>query len=1071
MSELDLTLRGATEAGTLYEMLRRSEARAAGSIALLAPGQEPLTHAELLRQVEALSRSVAAAGVRPGDRVAICLPDGPNMAIAFLAVSSIAVSAPLNPAYREEEFAFYLADLQPRAILVAAGSNSASRAAAGRLGIPVLELQMDPAGGGPFVQGSASDSAEPFPVAKPDDHALLLHTSGTTSRPKLVPLTHGNLCASADSIAATLRLTPGDRCLNVMPLFHIHGLVAAVLSSLSAGGSVVCTPGFLAPEFFGWLEDFRPTWYTAVPTMHQSIVRRVSGNRDRLASLPLRLLRSSSAALPPKLFDELEKAFGVPVIEAYGMTEAAHQMASNPLPPGARKAGSVGIAAGPEVAVLTEEGRLAARGERGEVVIRGPSVTKGYLANPAANAEAFVDGWFRTGDQGRFDEDGYLFLTGRLKEIVNRGGEKISPREIDEILLGHPAVAQAVAFAVPDPTLGEDLGAAVVLREDMVVSPAELRRFVAGRVTDFKVPRRILVVSEIPKGPTGKLQRIGLAEKLGVTALSSDRVAYREPASETEGEIASLFEQVLRLESVGADDDFFLLGGDSMTATLLLTRIREAKGVVMHLAEFLESPTAAGLAARIEADPGVSAPLVPIPRASGGGAPILSDSQKRLWFLSQLEPGSAAYNRPASLRLRGVLHVEALERSIDEILERHETLRTGFSSVDGVPMASVSESRSVSLRPVRDLTALTPADREREVLRLAAEFAGEPFDLARPPLLRASLVKLGEEDYALLLVVHHIVFDGWSLEVFAKELTILHDAFSAGRASPLPPLPIQYSDFAVWQREIWRGERLEVAVEYWKERLKGLESLPLPRDEPSPTVRSFRAGQESRLLERGLVEALRARAAQHGTTLFMNLLAAYQVLLAEWTGGTDIAVGSPVANRNRSEMEPLIGFFVNTVVLRGDVSGDPDWRQLLGRVRKVVLEAHRHQELPFGHLIQALRPQRDRGGSPLFRVWFLMESPVFLQRGDASFEVAEINVPVAGARYDLKLQITEEAGEAVARFEYDADFFTAETIRRLAADYEVLLGEIAARPELRVGSVHARLTRARESRKSRRLKN
>jgi len=349
-----------------------------------------------------------------------------------------------------------------------------------------------------------------------DDPALLLHTSGTTSRPKLVPLLQGNLLASAANIGRTLGLTRDDVCLNIMPLFHIHGLIAATLSSVAAGASVSCTPGFNALRFFAWLDEVRPTWYTAVPTMHQAILARSGRHRDVIARSRLRLIRSSSQSLPPQVMAEMEKSFGVPVIEAYGMTEASHQMASNPLPPQARKPGSVGVAAGPEVAILDEEWKVLPHGEVGEVAIRGPNVTPGYEANPEANAVSFRDGWFRTGDEGVFDEEGYLRLTGRLKEQINRGGEKFSPLEVDHVLSSHPAVAQALTFAMPHDKLGEEVAAAVVLREGATATERELHDFCAKKLPHFKVPRKVVLLTEIPKGATGKLQRIGLAAKLGL---------------------------------------------------------------------------------------------------------------------------------------------------------------------------------------------------------------------------------------------------------------------------------------------------------------------------------------------------------------------------------------------------------------------------------------------------------------------------------------------------------------------------------------------------------------------------
>ncbi|HST10365.1 MAG TPA: AMP-binding protein, partial [Terriglobales bacterium] len=352
--------------------------------------------------------------------------------------------------------------------------------------------------------------------ATPDDIALVLHTSGTTSRPKIVPLAQRNVCASARNIRTTLALTQADRALNIMPLFHIHGLIAGTLAPLSAGSEVCYTTGFNALRFFQWMAEVRPSWYTAVPTMHQTILSRAGKNKEVIQANPLRFIRSSSSSLPPQVIKELEEVFGAPVIESYGMTEAAHQMSSNPLPPGTRKPGTVGIAAGPEVAVIDSDGYPVAPGATGEIAIRGENVTSGYENNPKANSEAFVRGWFRTGDQGVMDAEGYLTITGRLKEIINRGGEKISPREVDEVLLDHPAVQQCVTFAVPHDKLGEEVAAAVVLREGAEAGEKDLREFLAIRLADFKVPRKILILSEIPKGATGKVQRIGLAQKLGL---------------------------------------------------------------------------------------------------------------------------------------------------------------------------------------------------------------------------------------------------------------------------------------------------------------------------------------------------------------------------------------------------------------------------------------------------------------------------------------------------------------------------------------------------------------------------
>ena len=501
---------------TVVELLERGRD---GAVAIAAPERQALTYADLRRHVARTVAALNSLGIGRNDPVAIVLPNGPEMAAAFVAIAAGATTAPLNPDYKKKEFEFYLADLEARLLIVAEGSDTPARAVAAQLGIAVAELSTgtDAKAGGFDLKGEpVTGGSSRGGYAEPDDIALMLHTSGTTSRPKMVPLSHANIGATAAHIRESLALTPGDRCLNIMPLFHIHGLMAAVLSSLGAGASVFCTPGFNALKFFAWMKQARPTWYTAVPTMHQAILSRAPRNRAVIEAGQLRLIRSSSASLPPQVMQALEETFNAPVIESYGMTEAAHQMTSNPLPPRSRKAGSVGVAAGPEVSIMDENSEHLPQGSIGEVVIRGPNVTRGYLNNPEANAGAFTEGWFRTGDQGTIDADGYLRLTGRLKEIINRGGEKISPREIDEVLMDHPAVVQAVAFALPHDKLGEEVAVALVLGENATVTERDIRQFARQRLADFKVPRHVVILDEIPKGPTGKLQRIGLAEKLGL---------------------------------------------------------------------------------------------------------------------------------------------------------------------------------------------------------------------------------------------------------------------------------------------------------------------------------------------------------------------------------------------------------------------------------------------------------------------------------------------------------------------------------------------------------------------------
>ncbi|MFT3733009.1 MAG: acyl--CoA ligase [Hyphomicrobium sp.] len=500
---------------TLLDLL---QAGADTAPAIRASGLEPLTYGAFRSLVTRTIDRLNELGIGRGDRVAIVLPNGPEMATAFVAVASASTAAPLNPGYRADEFDFYMSDINTKALVVEEGSTSPAIEVAKNRGITLITLKLDSAGrAGSFTLSAETTGAKPAHggPATSDDIALILHTSGTTSRPKIVPLSHRNVAASAGNIAAALKLSADDRALNIMPLFHIHGLIAGVLAPLSRGGSIFCTSGFNALKFFHAMDEAAPTWYTGVPTMHQAILSRADHNREIIARHKLRFIRSSSSSLPPQVLAELESVFAAPVVEAYGMTEAAHQMASNPI--GAtRKPGTVGIAAGPEVAIMDTEGNMLSTGDVGEIVIRGPNVTAGYENNEKANGEAFTNGWFRTGDQGTIDTDGYITITGRLKEIINRGGEKVSPREVDEVLMDHPAVLQVVTFAIPHDKLGEDVAAAVVLREGQQATERELRDFANEHLAHYKVPRKILLLPEIPKGATGKLQRIGLAQKLGL---------------------------------------------------------------------------------------------------------------------------------------------------------------------------------------------------------------------------------------------------------------------------------------------------------------------------------------------------------------------------------------------------------------------------------------------------------------------------------------------------------------------------------------------------------------------------
>ena len=484
------------------------------NIALTSETNSKLLYGELKLFVNKISRQLAGNGITNKDRAAIILPNGPYMASSFLAISSYMSAAPLNPAYKTNEYEFYLKDLSPKIVIVEPNSKNNVIEVAKKLKIPVCEIKIQK--DSPSGLFDLFEKSSEYSLPEENDEALVLHTSGTTSRPKIVPLTNKNIFSSAVNISKSLELSEIDHCLNIMPLFHIHGLIAILATSMKVGASVCASNGFNAIKFLELAKSEKITWYSGVPTMHQAILLRTEKNLELAKDLKLRFLRSSSASLPPAVFEKLNSIFKCPVIEAYGMTEATHQMTSNPLPPKIQKPGFVGIPAGPDVCIMDDNDKILNQGEIGEVCIKGNNVTLGYEKNPEANKKSFSNGWFRTGDQGYFDQDGYLKISGRLKEIINKGGEKISPLEVDNILMDHPLIEQAVCFGYEDKMLGEEIAAAIIVKEGQNCSEIDVKNYAEEKLAKFKIPKKIFFVNEIPKGATGKLQRNVLSKKFGL---------------------------------------------------------------------------------------------------------------------------------------------------------------------------------------------------------------------------------------------------------------------------------------------------------------------------------------------------------------------------------------------------------------------------------------------------------------------------------------------------------------------------------------------------------------------------
>ena len=483
-------------------------------IAITSENKSQISYKNLKIFIDNISKQLSGNGITNKDRAAIVLPNGPTMATSFLGISSYMSAAPLNPSYKSEEYEFYLKDLNPKILIVEKNSKNPSIEIAKKLNIEICELKIHK--DQPEGLFNLFENKSDYSLPNENDEALVLHTSGTTSRPKIVPLSNNNIYSSSENISKSLDLTDKDHCLNIMPLFHIHGLIAVLATSMKVGASICASSGFNALKFLDLAKSEKITWYSGVPTMHQAILLRANKSGDVAKKLNLRLIRSSSASLPPAVFKNLNEVFNCPVIEAYGMTEATHQMTSNPLPPKQQKAGFVGLPAGPEVCIMDDNGNILKQGNVGEICIKGDNVTLGYENNDDANKTSFTNGWFRTGDQGYFDNDGYLKISGRIKEIINKGGEKISPLEVDNVLMDHPSIDQAVCFGYEDKMLGENIASAIIIKDGMECSENDVLNYAEKKLAKFKIPKKIFFVDEIPKGATGKLQRNVLAKKFGL---------------------------------------------------------------------------------------------------------------------------------------------------------------------------------------------------------------------------------------------------------------------------------------------------------------------------------------------------------------------------------------------------------------------------------------------------------------------------------------------------------------------------------------------------------------------------
>jgi amino acid adenylation domain-containing protein len=1023
---------------------------AASRDAILSPGCAAVTYGQLWARTNDSVRELRSLGVSQSDRVAVVLPRGAECAVATIAVATAAVCVPVNPDFTADELQRYFGDLRLAALVTRADMNSASRGVAHALGIPVIDL-LPRLGEGPGafnLVGSATRRAATGDLASGADDAFILLTSGTTSRPKMVPLTHASVCLSAYNAGAVLALGPRDRLLNVLPLFHAHGLISGLLTALAAGSSVICTPGFDAASFFGWLSELQPTWYTAVPTIHRALLSVADRYKHDALRSSLRIVRSASSSLAPDVLNGLESLFGVPVIETYGMTESASQIAANPRE--RRKTGSVGRAAGPEIAIMDREGRRLPAGKRGEIVLRGPTIARGYDNDIAATETAFRDGWFRTGDLGYLDRDGYLFIAGRIKDVINRGGQQVSPIEVEQALLSHPDVLEAGVFAIPHQRLGENVAAAVVLRSNSRVGAHEIRDFARQRLARYKVPGLIRIVPEIPKGASGKISRSALAETLSnmPTAGSSEKTS--RPRSELESQLAGIWADLLELGQVGVDQDVFALGADSLTVTQVLSRLRERFDVELSFEDIFDTPTVAAMAARLDASwrgHAIVSPALRDAPADARSVP-LSFQQQRIYVLSGLDPTRYNYNVVEVARLLGPLDLAALESSIAAICKRHEILRSTFSECSGETVQSVG---TIFPRLERlDFGPCAGSRRAAAIRRQARRFAQQPLELEREPPLQVQLLRLDEDDHALLTKIHHLATDGWSQRLFWKELEAHYTAGRSGTVLRPAESGLQYRDFVDWQRTWQRTPAAEQQLTYWRAQLEGVTELPLRTDRPRPETWSGHGAKHCFRLSRSLSEDLKSLSRAQSVTLYMTLLATFQCLLYRYTGHDDVAIGSLIANRNQIQTERLIGMFANTIILRTDLSGDPTFSEVLRRVRQVTLDAYRNQDLPIEEVLRALRVSRSLDRNPLFQVMFILQNASAVAPALPGLSTQFLEFDPRIARFDLTLELAETGEHLAGFFEYSTDLFEASTIARMATHFRILLEAVAANPGERI---------------------
>jgi amino acid adenylation domain-containing protein len=1034
----------------VHALVAEQAAATPGAVALRL-GDATLTYAELQAAANRLAWRLRALGVGPEATVAVALDRSFELVVALLGVLGAgAAYLPLERGLPRERLAFLLGDARPAAVVGTAGSLAALPLPAG---LPVVAVDGDR----DRDALAALPATAPPAAADPDNPAYVLYTSGSTGRPKGVVVPHRAVCNRLRWGQRAYRLTAADRLLQKTPAgFDVS--VPEFFWPLMVGATMVLAPPGLHRDPAGicrLIADQAVTVVHFVPSM----LELVAAEPGLAACGSVRLLLCSGEALPAALGRTVAASLpGARVQNMYGPTETTVEVSARPavtdlpLPtvPLGRPIDNV------RLHVVDAALRPVPDGEPGELLVGGLCLARGYLGRPGLTAERFVPDPFgppggrlyRTGDLVRRLPDGDLQFLGRDDGQVKVRGVRVELGEVEAAVAAHPAVARAAAAVHPGPG-GARLVAYAVPADGRPPDPAALREHVAARLPAVMVPAAFVAVEALPLTANGKLDRRALPAPPPVAA-GAPAGAPRTP---TEALLAGIWAELLGVGGVGADDDLFALGAHSLLAARFLARVRQRLGVELDLQAVFEAPAVAALAARVAAA-GHSA-MPPVRHRDPRGPAPLSSAQQRLWLVDRLAPGNPAYNVPLGVRLRGPLDPELLDRALAAVLARHPALRSRFPSTDGRPLALTDPAGPVTL-PRSDLRGLPPAERERALRELAEREAARPFELAAGPLWRGRLALLGPDEHALLLTIHHAVFDGWSSRLLLRDLGDCYRAAAGGPPAPAPPA-LTYADYAAWQREALAGEALAGGLAWWRERLAGAPTvLELPADHPRPPVQTHRGERHSLSLPPPLAGALLALCRREGVTLYVAMLAAFDVLLWRLTGERDLLVAAPVAGRPLAELEELVGFFVDTVVVRADLGGDPSFTELLGRVRAAVVGALAHQQVPFERLVQELRVPRDLARNPLVQVMlnlYSFEAPRLELPG-----VAAEPLPPAtpGSLFDLTLYASEEGDGIRLDLVANPDLFSSASLRELLAQYRGLLEQVVAAPERPVGRLTLR---------------